>query len=828
MSSSVDSSSPTVINNEILVEAVIETLSDLNLGVSASQQITDNNDSTLLLPQFKDITSFLDVVTQGTFRNISRVIKAIEFQIGQLVHLESFGLYDAMSSIEIMDPKMDSGMILDSDLTKEPFVLNTRLNPKQVLGIIDRLFICEMTWHSGHSLSQTLFTCMYLHHILELKADLFSDSPIIGVDHDSSELPIEFVILVLKSYILGTAKCSYFVLEEMTKGNVYEEEDFATNKFGLNLHEDYPESHVVNLLDDAIVWLDKVGRTWISQHDFENCDALIQALQCRLRLRKSFLLALFHLSQPRCQHYASAQKELITTLQILTGTKSEPGIKDTINLGLEVEGAFDPLINRKLVSQTPPRPIRLLSMQESLDQMLNLLQNTHSICGIIDYKSVDILINFFYYHAARQPSPCAFSRSLLQSTFCTENRILGKFTIYQILKDSVTELSNPPYVYFSTRTEIEKPQNGAAVDDRAQISRLVHTFMESSSKPLTDFYRILCHNRSRQRRNMCKVLTDWDLLQEEAEQIDSELHHLIKEEPIITEDGPSHSYYLSSWVYHRKLVLSQEILFLGFELGLYGNHEFVMIYWYLDYLLGVHFQHLERMALHINSKTSSTTKELKKSKKQKALRATPPSAPSVSLLTSKKIMMTARQEICRGIYRTITALQKTGHILVPQLEYDDESIRFWHRFLMYRNLGSPTMLTFSEFKENTKFQNLTAIDLLAASKKNYESAKSAIENLLKMKLIDSRMDLCESEFQNDLKAMFRVCIANIVGVQKMLEDTEILLFSKDVAIKMKDKQKKRPKYQPKPESSSPPKNENSTPEHTRNKNINYVTFDIQE
>lgn len=43
-----------------------------------------------------------------------------------------------------MDPKMDSGMILDSDLNKPPFNLRARLKPKEVLGIIDHLFNCEV------------------------------------------------------------------------------------------------------------------------------------------------------------------------------------------------------------------------------------------------------------------------------------------------------------------------------------------------------------------------------------------------------------------------------------------------------------------------------------------------------------------------------------------------------------------------------------------------------------------------------------------------------------------------------------------------------------
>lgn len=78
-----------------------------------------------------------------------------------------------------------------------------------------------MTWHSGHSLSQTLFTCMYFHHVLELNSGLFINNSNYDSTQDPNS-PIEFVILVLKAYVLGTVKCSHLVWDEMTKGNVYE------------------------------------------------------------------------------------------------------------------------------------------------------------------------------------------------------------------------------------------------------------------------------------------------------------------------------------------------------------------------------------------------------------------------------------------------------------------------------------------------------------------------------------------------------------------------------------------------------------------------------
>lgn len=48
-----------------------------------------------------------------------------------------------MSAIEIMDPKMDTGMILEED-NKPPFNALKALSGEQVLWIMDHLLSCEV------------------------------------------------------------------------------------------------------------------------------------------------------------------------------------------------------------------------------------------------------------------------------------------------------------------------------------------------------------------------------------------------------------------------------------------------------------------------------------------------------------------------------------------------------------------------------------------------------------------------------------------------------------------------------------------------------------
>ncbi|KOB74609.1 putative MAK10-like protein, amino-acid N-acetyltransferase subunit [Operophtera brumata] len=64
-----------------------------------------------------------------------------------------------MSAIEMMDPKMDAGMLCNRGGHAKP------LNFQQAVAvsIIDATMACIVSWLEGHSLAQTVFTNLYLH-----------------------------------------------------------------------------------------------------------------------------------------------------------------------------------------------------------------------------------------------------------------------------------------------------------------------------------------------------------------------------------------------------------------------------------------------------------------------------------------------------------------------------------------------------------------------------------------------------------------------------------------------------------------------------------------
>lgn len=83
-----------------------------------------------------------------------------------------FGCFEAMSAIEMIDPKMDAGMLCNKDNKKansfdqsieDGSLLLWGISNLDLIGIIDTTLACMLLWLEGHSLAQTVFTNLYLH-----------------------------------------------------------------------------------------------------------------------------------------------------------------------------------------------------------------------------------------------------------------------------------------------------------------------------------------------------------------------------------------------------------------------------------------------------------------------------------------------------------------------------------------------------------------------------------------------------------------------------------------------------------------------------------------
>ena len=88
-----------------------------------------------------------------------------ELPVGSLIHGEAFSLFEAMSAVEIGNIKMDAGMLATPKTVEaliEEGAAPLPLSSNQCLAVMDQLLAMEATWHSGGSLAQTVYSCLYM------------------------------------------------------------------------------------------------------------------------------------------------------------------------------------------------------------------------------------------------------------------------------------------------------------------------------------------------------------------------------------------------------------------------------------------------------------------------------------------------------------------------------------------------------------------------------------------------------------------------------------------------------------------------------------------
>ncbi|OEL26882.1 N-alpha-acetyltransferase 35, NatC auxiliary subunit [Dichanthelium oligosanthes] len=215
----------------------------------------------------------------------------IDLQDGELVHGENFSLFAAMSALEIMDPKMDSGIeksgynsieeAIGDGVAPVPLSLDRTVDVQRSIDVMDHLFSCEATWHKGHTLAQTVFTCIYL----------------MRMERISSHAVLNSFCRILR------ATCNA-VISVVSTARTHEEEDLFTMAFGLPLRDEGDEKclSILNAVEETIsrqlraCKAQALSKTKTLQ-DLESLqdnpdleEDYCRALLCRLRFRKVLTL----------------------------------------------------------------------------------------------------------------------------------------------------------------------------------------------------------------------------------------------------------------------------------------------------------------------------------------------------------------------------------------------------------------------------------------------------------------------------------------------------------------------------------------------------------
>jgi hypothetical protein len=215
--------------------------------------------------------------------------------------------------------------------------------------------------------------------------------------------------------------------------------------------------------------------------------------------------------------------------------------------------------------------------------------------------------------------------------------VLGKErTLASVLIADAADFGVPAKLDMPPRPADALDKDGQPVDETAP-------FWELFERTIVYAFRILCKNKARQHRKLGRILQSWSQLQEEAHYLDSQATLIVENRhvaatkaaqaagrppppPLHTLPSPPQLYqwYTLKWTIYFML----RHLLCGFELDLYPQAEWRLIYWYVDHLVTHRLHALMLLAKHKNERQAKAA--------EKAATGRPQSAPVSGKKKGKK------------------------------------------------------------------------------------------------------------------------------------------------------------------------------------------------
>lgn len=100
-----------------------------------------------------------------------------------------------------------------------------------------------------------------------------------------------------------------------------------------------------------------------------------------------------------------------------------------------------------------------------------------------------------------------------------DDTVLSKESCDSFLMSCMIEICQPQPEYYLDKN----PQSLHPNSQKFKVQQLIQTFLDKSTPLFMDLFRIKCHNRSRQRRNLSKLVQEWESLQLDVFSIYSKL-----------------------------------------------------------------------------------------------------------------------------------------------------------------------------------------------------------------------------------------------------------------------------------------------------------------
>eukprot|EP01122_Echinamoeba_exundans_P017988 TRINITY_DN9917_c0_g1_i1.p1 TRINITY_DN9917_c0_g1~~TRINITY_DN9917_c0_g1_i1.p1 ORF type:complete len:679 (-),score=120.65 TRINITY_DN9917_c0_g1_i1:1126-3162(-) len=622
---------------------------------------------------------------------------AAGMKVGQLLLHEQSSLQEAMSAVEMLDPKMDTGVGLNDVLSAQEakkakkLPVASSLNSNNISAIMDKLLTAELLFYDGCSLHQTVLSCYYIHDLNNV------DDPLLRV----------FCQVLLRRLLL--------LREKIIASCIGDDEEFWPHLFGFkcNLPEDKAILNAAKQAEDKAQ---------------SKAPALVP------RLRANRLLLEIHLAFERAMKdhsqapaaFSDAAALVAAAAPLFDQIQSSHVTEDT-----SIEKVFNPNLWKRFATTAPPRPIRWFDFTTAIGAWKAQVSHLGDMCQQLPMcTSVSLLFNLCDDMLSKKADLVV--RAQLINCSCSNMRVVPLKGL------PMTEWVQQEIIRFG--------------GSKSVFTAECRDFFIYGARGIMRRLRTILANRSRTRRRLVHCFEDSSILITDGETLDE------KQVPIAlrgVEEGPR---YMSRWALDWTLEEMQQWLLVGFELQVYEQYEYPIIWWYLDSLTGNRLQN-QAAVLKYNEAQKHKLKALRDRRNKGP--AGPPAPPPPTYHSLELEMQFGLNRAMVFVMALLVSSKKME--LEPPGALSSAEARYYRRLTPFIRITTPGLANYRSYQKSflEDLLKAPATELTKRALQHFSEAQTAIGKLLKF------TEPAPSAAQAaELKKILRVCVMNGLAVGK--------------------------------------------------------------
>eukprot|EP00727_Mastigamoeba_balamuthi_P004231 m51a1_g13805 hypothetical protein (731) ;mRNA; r:387264-389809 len=614
----------------------------------------------------------------ATWADVTAVFDRAGAQLGpgELVHSADFTLQGAMCASDVgdarMDPGLGAGAVASVAERRAAGALrpDAALSPAEALHVADYLTRALGAWLGGSaSLAQSVYTCLYAHDA-------------------ARELRAPHVRAVVCAAVRECAGA----MEAVREAGVCAEEDVCLQLPGFGPMDEVPSAQA--LADELARAEDEHRR---EQHHGRR-DPVADALCARLRVHRTLLQLHVALDSLRLDAARRAAKAALAALEHAA---------EGAELAQEPAGAYEPRIAMRVEAPAVLRGAELPELADAVAVLRRHVEGLARACAVpLDAGGVDLLRLLHWTLQFSETSPDVFARSWLLRALRSPECSAGASMAERV-----------------SRSLLAFPLPAAWVRDAESAALIEHL---AGVWEVT--FETVCSNRSRMRRKTFELLRHWDAAQSVAIEVDQLLaaaHPLPPAPPSAVPSSIRSGGLFMGYASSLKLLFMALYLQLGFELGLFAPREYAVVFWYLDFLLGMRrSQYIEIRAVSLLMARKVKAKPQKAGKKGREAPQPPVEDPDVSC--PLLYLMEAEFFCTRATFRMVSALLAYGAAKKAEPVYGSEEALFEYRFRVFQYFMIPQPLTFQNWVETGDFRKFSGDALINGALDSFKACKAAL------------------------------------------------------------------------------------------------------